>query len=148
MNRTRCVCETCMPLAASKSKSSKISKSLILTLHQPQGHVISVKCKQHSDKLTVIVWLLYHHPNFIYCYFCVGGTELWTDRQTNRTSITRCPLVDHLGWRHKMNVKFAVWNSLHWIQLCFVTCSFGFQQSCPLKDLATYRPAVVHCNVK
>ena len=35
--------------------------------HAPQGHVMSVKCEQSLDELTVWVWLLYDHPNFKYC---------------------------------------------------------------------------------
>ena len=54
----------------------------------PQGHVMSVKCEQPLDELTVQVWLLYHHPNFKYCTLIVSGTELrtdwWTDRRTDR----------------------------------------------------------------
>ena len=43
---------------------AKISKSYILTPHHPKGHVMSVKCEEPIDELTVQVWLLYHHPNF------------------------------------------------------------------------------------
>ena len=63
---------------------------------------MSVKCEEPIDKLTVQVWLLYHHPNFKYCTLFVSGTELQTDGQTDgqtdkRTDgqmddpITRCP---------------------------------------------------------
>ena len=45
----------------------KISKSYILTLPYPQGYMMSVKCEQPLDELTVQVWLLYHHPDFKYC---------------------------------------------------------------------------------
>ena len=41
----------------------KSPKSYISTLPHPQGHVISVKCEQPLDELTVKVWLLYDHPN-------------------------------------------------------------------------------------
>ena len=37
----------------------KISKSYILTPPNPQGHVMSVKCEQPLDELTVQVSLLY-----------------------------------------------------------------------------------------
>ena len=37
----------------------KFSKSYILTPPHPQGHVMSVKCEQPIDELTVQVWLLY-----------------------------------------------------------------------------------------
>ena len=46
---------------------AKISKSYILTPPQPQGYVMSVKCEEPINELTVQVWLLYHHPNFKYC---------------------------------------------------------------------------------
>ena len=49
----------------------------------PQGHVMSVKCEEPIDELTVQVWLLYHHPNFKYCTLFVNGTELRTDKRTD-----------------------------------------------------------------
>ena len=52
--------------------------------------VMSVKCEEPIDELTVQVLLLYHHPNFKYCTLLVSGTELRSDRQTN-DPITRCP---------------------------------------------------------
>ena len=52
--------KTQMPLAATKSNSV----SPILIPPCPQGHVMSVKCEQHLDELTVQIWLLYDHPNF------------------------------------------------------------------------------------
>ena len=77
---------------------AKISKSYILTPPQPQGHVMSVKCEQPLDELTVQVWLLYDHPNFKYCTLFISGTELRTDGQTDRRTDgrtddpnTRCP---------------------------------------------------------
>ena len=73
---------------------AKISKSYILTPPHPQGHVMSVKCEQPIDELTVQVWLLYHNPNFKYCTLFVSGTELRTDKQTNGQTDdpnTRCP---------------------------------------------------------
>ena len=93
------LCETRMPAAATKSKYGKIiSKSYILTLPHPQGHVMSVRCEEPIDILTVQVWLLYHHQSFKYCTLFVSGTELRTDGQTDgrtdgRTDdlITRCP---------------------------------------------------------
>ena len=42
----------------------------------------------------VQVWWLYHHRNFKYCTLFVSGTELRTDKRTNRQTddpITRCP---------------------------------------------------------
>ena len=49
--------------------TAKISKSYILTPPHPQGHLMSVKCEEPIDELTVKVWLLYHHSNFNYCTF-------------------------------------------------------------------------------
>ena len=63
---------------------AKISKSYIVTPPQPQGHVISEKCEEPIDELTVQVWFLYYHPNFKYCTLFVSGTELRTDGQTNK----------------------------------------------------------------
>ena len=45
--------------------TAKISKSYILTPPHPQMHVMSVKCEEPIDELTVQVWLLYDHPNFV-----------------------------------------------------------------------------------
>ena len=79
---------------------AKISKSYILTPPHPQGHVMSVKCEQPIDELTVQVWLLYHNPNFKYCTLFVSGTgrdgitDGQTDKRTNRRTDdpnTRCP---------------------------------------------------------
>ena len=72
-NKT-CVCET-------KSK------------YHPVEHVMSVWWEEPIDELTVQVWLLYHHLNFK-CSLFVSGTELRTDRRTNRQTddpITKCP---------------------------------------------------------
>ena len=81
---------------------AKISKSYILTPPHPQGHVMSVKCEQALDELTVQVWLLYDHQNFKYCTLILSGTELRTDRRTDKQTDrqtdrrtddpnTRCP---------------------------------------------------------
>ena len=73
---------------------AKISKSYILVPPHPQGQVISEKCDEPIGELTVQVWLLYHHHNFKYCTLFVSGTELQTNRRTNRQTddpITRCP---------------------------------------------------------
>ena len=73
---------------------AKISKSYILTQPHLQGHVMSVKCEEPIDELTVQVWLLYDYPNFKYCTLFVSGTELQTLRQTDGQTddpITRCP---------------------------------------------------------
>ena len=66
---------------------AKISKSYILTTPCPQGHVMSVKCKQPLDELKVQVWLLYDHPNFKYCTLFISGTELRTDGRTDEQTI-------------------------------------------------------------
>ena len=67
--------------AATKSKSFKICKSQILTQPHSQGHVMSGKCVQPLDELTVQVWLLYDHLNFKYCTFSVRRIM---DKQTHR----------------------------------------------------------------
>ena len=65
----------------------KIWQNTLQVLHfdpiPPHGHVMSVKCEEPTDELTVQVWLLYHQPNFKYCTLFVSGTELWTERQTD-----------------------------------------------------------------
>ena len=71
------------PRRQQSQNMAKISKSYILTLPHPQGQVMSEKCEEPIDELTVQVWLLYHHPNFKYCTLFVSGTELQTNRQTN-----------------------------------------------------------------
>ena len=77
---------------------AKFSKSYILTLPYPQGHLMSVKCEQPLDELTVQVWLLFDYPNFKYCTLFISGTELRTDRRTDKQTDgrtddpnTRCP---------------------------------------------------------
>ena len=60
---------------------AKISKSYILTPPHPQGYVMSVKCEEQIDELTVQVWLPYHHPNFKYCTLIVSRAELPTDKR-------------------------------------------------------------------
>ena len=66
---------------------AKISKSYILTTPHPQGHVMSVKCEQPLDELTVQVWLLYDHLNFKYCTLFISGMELRTEGQTDGQTI-------------------------------------------------------------
>ena len=61
-----------MPLAASQTMT-KISKYYILTPPHPHGHVMSVKCEQPLDELTVQVWLQYDHLNFKYCTLFISG---------------------------------------------------------------------------
>ena len=75
-----------MPPAATKSKYM-YGKNLLVLYFDPapsQGHVMSVKCEEPIDELTVQVWLLCHHPNFKYCTLFVGGAELRIDKQTDR----------------------------------------------------------------
>ena len=64
-----CVCETRMPPAPSKSKYGKNLYVLHFDPAPPPGacDVMSVKCKEPVDELTVQVWLLYHQPYFKYC---------------------------------------------------------------------------------
>ena len=62
-------------------KYGKISKSYILIQPIPQGHVMSM---QPLDELTVQVWLLYDHPNFISLCKWDSITDKQTDGQTDR----------------------------------------------------------------
>ena len=78
------------PRQQQSQNMAKISNSYILTPPHPLGHVMSVKCEEPIDEPTVQVWLIYHHPNFKYCTLFVRGTELRTDKQTDKP-ITRCP---------------------------------------------------------
>ena len=71
------------PRRQQSQNMAKIYQSYILTPPHPQGHVMSVKCEEPIDELTVQVWLLYDHPNFKYCTLFVSGTELQTDGQTD-----------------------------------------------------------------
>ena len=87
LNKT-CVCETQMPPAATKSNMAKIPKSYILT----------EECEQPLDELTAQVWWLYHHPNLKYCTLFESGTELRTDRRTNKQTIQ---LLDAPGRRFR-----------------------------------------------
>ena len=55
---------------------------------------MSVQCEKLLDELTVQVWFLYDQQNLKYCTLYVSGTELRTDKRTNRQTddqITRCP---------------------------------------------------------
>ena len=81
------------PQRQQSQNMAKISKSYILT---PQGYVMSVKCEEPIDELTVQVWLVYYHPNFKYCTLFVSGTELRTDGQTTdkRTDRRTIQLLD------------------------------------------------------
>ena len=119
-NKT-CACETPMPPAATKSNMAKISKSYILTLPNPQGHVMSEECEQPLDELTVQVWWLYHQSNFKYCTLFESGTELRTDRQTNRQTddpITRCPWADLSGRGHKKHIWYNKSHSMNQASMC------------------------------
>ena len=67
---------------------------------------MSVKCEEPIDELTVQVWLLCHHPNIKYCNLFASGTELRTDKQTDRKTddpITRCPPPADLSGRGHKN---------------------------------------------
>ena len=82
-----CLWNTDAP-GSNKVKYGKNLQVLHFDPTPPQGYVMSVKCEEPIDELTVQVWLLYHHPNFKYCTLLVSGTELRTDRRTDNT---RCP---------------------------------------------------------
>ena len=53
--------------STTKSKYGKNLEVLHFDPVPPQGHVMSVKCEEPIDELTVQVWLLYHHQNLKYC---------------------------------------------------------------------------------
>ena len=72
------------PRRQQSQKMAKISKSYILTPPHPQGQVMSEKCEEPIDEITVQVWLLYHHPNFKYCTFLQARRNY---RQTDRWMI-------------------------------------------------------------
>ena len=72
------------PRRQQSQNMANISKSYILTPPHPQGQVMSEKCKEPKDELTVQVLLLYHEQNYKYCTLFVSGTELKTNGQTNR----------------------------------------------------------------
>ena len=79
---------------------------------------MSVKCKEPIDELTAQVWLLYHHQNSKYCTLFVSGTELRTDRQTDKQTngwtddlITRCPRPGAGGIKRNLSCNVAkCWN--------------------------------------
>ena len=75
--------------AATNSIYGKISKSYILTPPHSQGYVMSLKCEQALDELTVQVWLLYDHPNFKYWTLFISRTELLTNGRMDDPNI-RC----------------------------------------------------------
>ena len=65
---------------------------------------MSMKYEEPIDELTVQVQLLYHHPNFKYCTLFESGTELRTDRRTDKTngqSDYKMPPADLSGRGHK-----------------------------------------------
>ena len=73
--------------AATKSTYDNISKSKILTPSRPQGYVISLKCEQPLDELTVQVWSLKDHRTLhialcLYAGRNYGQTGRRTDEQT------------------------------------------------------------------
>ena len=82
------------PRQQQSQNMAKIYVSYILTPTHPQAwHVMSVKCEEPIDDLTVQVWLLYHQPNFKYCTLFVSGAVVaqwlssWLVEQEDRGSI-------------------------------------------------------------
>ena len=55
LKQDMCLLNTDAP-GSNSQNMAKISKSYILTLPHPQGHVMSVKCEEPIDELTVQVW--------------------------------------------------------------------------------------------
>ena len=95
-----------MPPAATKSKYGKNLQVLHFDPAQLKGHEMPVKCEQPLDELKVQVWLLYDHPNFKYCTLFVSGTELCTDRQTDRQ--TNDPNTRCRGHKNIRNLKLCI----------------------------------------
>ena len=92
------VCETRTPPAATKSKYGKIFRHTFWPRPTPRCiHVMSLKCEQPLDEITVQYWSLHRRLNFQYCTIFINWTELvlradkWTDadsrcfRRTSRT---------------------------------------------------------------
>ena len=73
---------------------NKVKSGKILKYHT-QGHVLSGKCEQLLNELTVQVWLLYDHWNFKYCTLYLSRTELRTNRWADRRTTIR--LLDAPG---------------------------------------------------
>ena len=48
---------------------------------------MSVNCEQPLNKLTVQVWLLYDYTNLKYVTLYASGTELQTNRRTNKWAV-------------------------------------------------------------
>ena len=91
---------------------AKTSKSYILTPPHPQGHVMSVRCEEPIDELTVQVWFLYHHQNLNYCTLFVSRMELRTDKWTDRRTIR---LLDTPGGPFRPGaLKENIWCAIRW----------------------------------
>ena len=71
-----------------RHQSQNMAKILHFDPNTPHGHVMSVKCEEPIDELTIQVWLLYDHPNLHF-----GCTCTWDGIMDRRTDdlITRCP---------------------------------------------------------
>ena len=68
----------------------------------PQGHVISVKCKQSVDELMVQIWLMYPDLSLQYCTLC--RWDRFTDRkQTHRQKIRLLDCQADLSGRTHIN---------------------------------------------
>ena len=95
---------------------AKISKSYILTQPHPQGHVMSVKCEEPIDELTVQVSLPYHQAKkklWVYCHPTDPNflPRLWRFllyfQKTNISNIT---------FLHSNNVF-----NMYWLNIIFAT---------------------------
>ena len=112
-----------MPRRQQSQNIAKISKSYILTPPHPQGHVMSMKCEEPIDELTVQVWLLYLHSNFKYCTLFVSGTELRTDRRTDkRTDRRTMRLLDAPGGPFRPGHKKIVFTTFAEFRICLFLC--------------------------
>ena len=93
------------PQRQQSKNMAKISRSYILTPPDPQGHVLSVKCEEPIDELTVQVLLLYYHQNLKYCALFVSGTELQTDGQKRYEQ--KCAL-HKISWENMNHSDFTL----------------------------------------
>ena len=62
-----------MPRLQQSPIKAKISISYIFTLHPnpPWSILFDIMCEKPLDVIIVLVWLLYHHLKFRYCFKCI-----------------------------------------------------------------------------
>ena len=80
-SRKKCVCEIQMPPAVIESNEGKNFEVLYFDSTLPLGQVMSLRCEQNFDELTVQVWTLHVYLSLKYCTLYVntkGQTDRWT----------------------------------------------------------------------